>query len=59
VNFIVELPSSALMKLAAQEDVISIMPYTEPTLLDERQNQILINSMTGGIPNLSTPYATS
>jgi len=47
------------MKLAAQEDVISIMPYTEPTLLDERQNQILINSMTGGIPNLSTPYATS
>ncbi|QUV84138.1 S8 family serine peptidase [Chloracidobacterium aggregatum] len=58
VNFIVELPSSALMRLAAQEDVISIMPYTEPTLLDERQNQILINSLTGGIPNLSTPYAT-
>ncbi|AEP12572.1 S8 family serine peptidase [Chloracidobacterium thermophilum] len=58
VNFIVELPSGALMRLAAQEDVISIMPYTEPTLLDERQNQILINSLTGGIPNLSTPYAT-
>jgi hypothetical protein len=58
VNFIVELPSSALMTLAAQEDVISIMPYTEPTLLDERQNQILINSLTAGIPNLSTPYAT-
>ncbi len=58
LNFIVELPSSALMRLAAQEDVISIMPYTEPTLLDERQNQILINSLTAGIPNLSTPYAT-
>ncbi|QUV99545.1 S8 family serine peptidase [Chloracidobacterium sp. MS 40/45] len=58
VNFIVELPASALTTLAAQEDVISIMPYTEPTLLDERQNQILINSLTAGIPNLSTPYAT-
>ncbi len=58
LNFIVELPSSALTTLAAQEDVISIMPYTEPTLLDERQNQILINSLTAGIPNLSTPYAT-
>ncbi|MGQ9897561.1 MAG: S8 family serine peptidase [Acidobacteriota bacterium] len=58
VNFIVELPPDALTRLAAREDVISIMPYTEPVLLDERQNQILINSLTAGIPNLSTPYAT-
>ncbi|OYT70296.1 MAG: hypothetical protein CFK52_11560, partial [Chloracidobacterium sp. CP2_5A] len=34
VNFIVELPTDALTTLAAQEDVISVMPYVEPTLLD-------------------------
>ncbi len=55
VNIIVRLPPSALARLAAQPDVISIQPWFPPQLFDERQAQIIAGnlaySFSNAVPN--------
>lgn len=52
VNLRASVPFGALSMLADRADVISIQPDFEPTLLDERQNLILANRLSGGSPNV-------
>ena len=40
-NVIVRLPPEKIAQVAAQPDVVSIQPYVEPKLLDERQDMIV------------------
>jgi subtilase family protein len=49
-NLVVPLPADRLKDIAAQPDVISIQPYFEPHKLDERQDQILADNLTGNVP---------
>ncbi len=59
VNVRASVPFGALSMLADRADVISIQPDFEPTLLDERQNLILANRLSGGSPNVPiAPGAT-
>lgn len=57
VNVEVEMPYGALQMLAARPDVLSIQPGFAPELLDERQNLILANRLSGGNPTV--PIAPS
>lgn len=50
VNVEVKLPYGALSMVADRPDVLSIQPDFTPTLLDERQNLILANRLTGTNP---------
>lgn len=52
VNVEVEMPYGALQTLAARPDVLSIQPGFAPELLDERQNLILANRLSGGNPTV-------
>jgi hypothetical protein len=52
VNVEVEMPYGALQMLAARPDVLSIQPGFAPELLDERQNLILANRLSGGNPTV-------
>ena len=51
VNVVVHADRAAAELLAARPDVVSVQPYVEPTLLDERQDVLLAGQMTGGLPN--------
>lgn len=46
-NLIVRLPAGRLAEIAAQPDVVSIQPYTEPEKHDERQAQIIAGNVVG------------
>jgi len=50
-NLVVSLPSDQLDTIAAQPDVISIQPYVQPKLRDERQDQIVAGNLTGTAPS--------
>jgi hypothetical protein len=50
VNVDVEMPYGALQMLAARPDVLSVQPGFTPELLDERQNLILANRLSGDNP---------
>ena len=52
LNISADVPLDALDAIAARPDVLSIQPDFNPTLLDERQGQILANQLSGGSPNL-------
>lgn len=49
-NIIVTMPASAISRLAAQPDLISIQPYSAPTRNDERQDLILAGVRNGNAP---------
>ncbi|MCB1102854.1 MAG: S8 family serine peptidase, partial [Kiritimatiellae bacterium] len=49
-NIIAELGSEVLDIIAAQPHVISLPPYIEPKLRDERQGQIVAGNLTNGLP---------
>ncbi|NUL81648.1 MAG: S8 family serine peptidase [Armatimonadetes bacterium] len=49
-NLTVRLSKAELDQVAALPDVVSIHPYIEPELLDERQNQIISGNITGNVP---------
>ena len=50
-NLVVSLPSDQLDTIAAQPDVISIQPYVQPKLRDERQDQIVAGNLAGTVPS--------
>jgi hypothetical protein len=50
-NLVVSLPSDQLDTLAAQPDVVSIQPYVQPKLRDERQDQIIAGNLSGTVPS--------
>ena len=50
-NVVVSIPSDQLDTIAAQPDVISIQPYTQPKLRDERQDQIVAGNLFGTAPS--------
>jgi hypothetical protein len=50
VNVFVRLRAQDLGLIAAQPDVISILPYLTPRKLDERQDQIMAGNLTGNAP---------
>ena len=50
VNIVVSLPAQAIAQVAARPEVVSIQPYSEPKLHDERQNQIVAGNLTGSSP---------
>jgi len=50
-NLVVSIPSDQLDTLAAQPDVISIQPYVQPKLRDERQDQIIAGNLVGTKPS--------
>lgn len=52
LNVEVEMPYGALQMLAARPDVLSVQPGFAPELLDERQNLILANRLSGGNPTV-------
>src|ERR1043166_804830 len=41
LNVIVRLPAASVSQIAAQPDVVSVLPYSDPTLFDERQDIIV------------------
>ena len=49
-NIVVALPPDQLDVLAAQPDVVSILPYSMPKKRDERQDQIVAGNLTGSSP---------
>ncbi|HEX3800769.1 MAG TPA: immunoglobulin domain-containing protein [Verrucomicrobiae bacterium] len=51
LNLVVPLNPKDLSLLAAQPDVVSILPFFPRKELDERQDQIVAGNLTGGIPN--------
>lgn len=51
LNLVVRVPPGRLAKIAAQPDVISIQPYSDPEKRDERQAQILAGNLTGASPS--------
>ncbi|MFM2082520.1 MAG: hypothetical protein RL380_1211 [Verrucomicrobiota bacterium] len=64
VNISAAIPAERLDELAAQPDVISILPYYAPHKLDERQDQIIAGALTnifyafvtnvsGGVTNIT------
>jgi uncharacterized repeat protein (TIGR01451 family) len=46
-NLIVRLPADRLPEIAAQPEVVSIQPYTDPDKRDERQAQIIAGNIVG------------
>jgi hypothetical protein len=50
VNVFVRLHPQDLATIAAQPDVISIQPYTQPKKQDERQDQIMAGNLSGNTP---------
>ena len=50
VNLVVKLDPANLGAVAKQPDVVSILPYFEPRLACERQNQILAGNLSGNVP---------
>lgn len=50
-NIVVSLRSDQLDVIAAQPDVISIQPYVQPKLRDERQDQIVAGNLNGTVPS--------
>jgi uncharacterized repeat protein (TIGR01451 family) len=55
VNISAPIPAERLDELAAQPDVISILPYYAPHKLDERQDQIIAGNLT----DVFARYATN
>ncbi len=51
VNLVVETDRSAVDAIAARPDVVSIQPWVEPTLFDERQDIIVAGRLTNDAPN--------
>jgi hypothetical protein len=51
LNLVVRLDPHQLNLVAAQPDVISILPYCPPRKLDERQDQIVAGHLTNGVPD--------
>lgn len=49
-NIVVSVPVSQLDTIAAQPDVISILPYNVPKKRDERQDQIMAGNLTNSLP---------
>lgn len=50
-NIVVSLPSDQLDTIAAQPDVVSILPYLVPKKRDERQDQIVAGNLTENLPD--------
>ncbi len=50
VNFVVGLDEKGMQAVADRPDVVSIYPYIEPVMMDERQNFILRGNLTGNDP---------
>ncbi len=50
-NIVVSLRTDQLDVLAAQSDVISIQPYAQPKMRDERQDQIIAGNLNGTVPS--------
>lgn len=50
VNVVARLPASALPVLAARPDVVSIQPWVEPAVRDERQAMIVAGQVAGSGP---------
>ena len=50
VNVKVALPKNAISQIADRPDVVSIQPWVTPTLLCERQDQIMAGNLTGNAP---------
>ncbi len=50
-NIVVSLRTDQLDAVAAQPDVISIQPYLQPKLRDERQDQIIAGNLNGTVPS--------
>ncbi|MCC6819423.1 MAG: S8 family serine peptidase [Verrucomicrobia subdivision 3 bacterium] len=50
-NFIVRLQPEHLPEIASQPDVISISPYEEAQMHDERQDQIIAGNLSGPAPS--------
>lgn len=50
VNLVVKLDPANLGAVAQQPDLVSILPYFEPRLACERQNQILAGNLSGNVP---------
>ncbi len=51
VNLVVHADRAAAEALAARPDVVSVQPWEEPHLRDERQDVILSGQLTGGLPS--------
>src|SRR5262249_54583863 len=51
VNVRAHVPPGKLNEIAARPDVVSIQPYSVPTKLDERQDQIIAANMSGNSPS--------
>lgn len=50
VNITVALDENGIRQTAARSDVISIYPYVEPEMLDERQTRIVTGQVSGNVP---------
>ncbi len=50
-NYTIELAPEMLASFATRPDIVSIHPYLDPVLLDERQNMIVSGNLTGNVPN--------
>lgn len=50
-NIVVSVPADQLDTIAAQPDVISILPYVVPKKRDERQDQIVAGNLTNNVPS--------
>jgi hypothetical protein len=51
LNVVGRFAADKLARIAAQPDVVSILPYFTPRKLDERQDQILAGNLSGGVPS--------
>src|SRR5262245_61847330 len=51
LNVFVYLPPAAIPQIAARPEIVSIQMYVLPTLLDERQDQIVAGNITGNSPS--------
>ena len=51
VNAVGRFAAADLARIAAQPDVISILPYFKPRKLDERQDQIVAGNLSGDAPD--------
>lgn len=51
LNLVVRLPAGRLNEIAARPEVVSIQPYIEPRMRDERQDQILAGNLSGNLPS--------
>src|SRR5262249_52388328 len=51
VNLVVPMAAVNLPAVAQRPDVVSIQPYAEPTMNDERQDQIVSGHLSGNAPS--------